>query len=403
MHKILFVEGNVDGTVGGSYFSLLYLIKNIDKKRFNVSVVFYFNNPLIGMFKEAGAKVYVLKNFRSLNLFPNYRGSIRSPKMIYTFIQKIYNFLFIFINKAVKYTFFIKKNRFDIVHLNNTINKNHEWMLASILASIPCVTHESGINNSFSKTARFFARRLNKIICISKAVQKCLINNKIDIHNSIIIYNGINPIDIKVNIQPEKLRKKYGIDIDSFVVGVVGNIKPWKGQKTLIEAINILKNKNSKMIYCFFVGGTSNEVKEYKSELKNLIERYGINEFVFFTDYVKNPADYMNMFDIVIHTSIEPEPFGRVLLEAMSLKKPLIATSIGAPLEIIKNQETGILVKPNDPVDLADAIILLMKDSILRQSLVEEAFSCLLANFSIEANVGSTQTVYDCILEPFEA
>ena len=399
-YKILFVEGNKDGTIGGSYFSLLYLIRNLDQKRYLPGVVFYFHHSLIDEFEAAGAKVFVLNTPRPINVAEySTLSKVVLLKNILKLFQKGYNFFRLFLFRSLELLHFLKKRQIDIVHLNNSIVKNHEWMLACLLGSIKIMTHERGINQTFSKTSRFFGNRLDKIICISDAVRSNFIQKGFGSHNLATIHNGLNPGDCRVSIAANQLRQQHALRSDLPVVGVVGNIKPWKGQSVLLEAVKILRDRYRFTCYGFFVGSTPQDTLDYKRELDTFLSQNELHDCVTFTGYVKNPADYMNLFDVVVHTSIEPEPFGRVLLEAMALKKPLIATAIGAPMEILVPGVTGLLVKPGDGPALAKAIYALIQDKDRARQMGRKGYERLLSHFSIGSNVKATESIYDNLLQ----
>ena len=109
----------------------------------------------------------------------------------------------------------------------------------------------------------------------------------------------------------------------------------------------------------------------YRDKLDHIIKENKLNQHIIFTGFQENVANYINLMDIIIHSSILPEPFGRVILEAMSLKKPIIATNFGAPPEIIKNGETGFLVPPGDHIELYRTInrLLVQPDLSIKMGL----------------------------------
>ncbi|MES9909074.1 MAG: glycosyltransferase family 4 protein, partial [Candidatus Thiodiazotropha sp.] len=116
------------------------------------------------------------------------------------------------------------------------------------------------------------------------------------------------------------------------------------------------------------------------------------------TGYIKNVSDYLNTLQIVLHTSIEPEPFGRVLIEAMSLSKPLVAAGDGAVPEIVVNEKTGLIFKPGDHECLAELVIKLLQHKQYAENLGKEGYKRLLEYFHINVNIEKTQLLYDKIL-----
>jgi glycosyltransferase involved in cell wall biosynthesis len=98
--------------------------------------------------------------------------------------------------------------------------------------------------------------------------------------------------------------------------------------------------------------------------------------------------------DVVVHTSILPEPFGRVIIEAMAMAKPVIATSMGGPLEIISHGVDGILVRENDPKELAGAIYELLQNSERRALMAQNARKTIEDRFSMDTFKREMEQVY---------
>jgi glycosyltransferase involved in cell wall biosynthesis len=102
--------------------------------------------------------------------------------------------------------------------------------------------------------------------------------------------------------------------------------------------------------------------------------------------------------DVAIHASTNPEPFGRVLIEAMALGRPLVAPREGGPLEIVVDGETGILVPPRDASALAAAIERLIDDPELRRRMGDAGRARVDAVFDIRHHVRAMEAVFDEML-----
>lgn len=398
--RILYCESNTDGTVGGSFFSLLYLVEGIDKAYFDPVVIFHSDNSLVPTYRKSGIDTRIQRKptpygfaqrISKYGLAGNVLGKTLSP------IQKMLNFSRFLINPVFRKYYYLKKNKIDIVHLNNSIIRNNDWMIAAFWARIPCITHERGINAHYPKLARWIAQRLDAIVCISNAVADNLKQKGVPENNIRIIYNGLDPEIVKVTRQSLELRDEYGIQHDAPIIGIIGNIKQWKGQKSVVLATALVK-KQFKEIRCFIVGDTADADIDYKYELDELIRKHGLEENIIFTGHQSNVADYMNLMDVVIHASVLPEPFGRVLIEAMAMKKPLIGARAGAVPEIIINNKTGLTFQPDNANNLASCIISLLKDPDLARNMGAEGYARLIDDFSIQSNVQKTTAIYDSIL-----
>jgi glycosyltransferase involved in cell wall biosynthesis len=105
-------------------------------------------------------------------------------------------------------------------------------------------------------------------------------------------------------------------------------------------------------------------------------------------------ADYIQVMDIVVHASIDPEPFGRVLIEAMAMRKPVIGSHGGAVPEIVQENVTGMTFVPGDWQALATAIQSLLDNPARRQEMGEQAFRRLTEQFDVRANVARTSEIY---------
>lgn len=399
--KILYCEGNTDGTVGGSYFCLLYLVKGLDRRRYEPIVVFHTAHALLADFHEAGVRTYIWPKpdpFMFGDRLCRRPGVVLLIQKAGLLVQKLLNFLRLFFFPALAHTWFLMREGVKIVHLNNTIQYNHDWMLAARLARIKCVVHERGINGSFLSAAKHFARRLDAVICISNAVRENLHEKGLDYGNLVMIHDGMDPYGIRTQTPPDVLRAAYGIQPGAFVVGMVGNIKEWKGQHTVIRAIDRVR-RGFPSVRCIFVGETGPEHLEYGRGLRELVSALGLDHHIIFAGYQKHVADYLMMFDVVIHASVSPEPFGMVILEAMACKKPVVGARSGAIPEIIQEGETGLTFCPGDYEQLAGAIVRLLGDPQSASALGRKGFDRLVNEFHISRNVESIQRLYENVLD----
>jgi glycosyltransferase involved in cell wall biosynthesis len=396
MKNILYCEHNVDGTIGGSYYSLFYLVTGLDKTLFRPVVVFYKDNMMVGKLKEAGIETMVIEPPTPVLLSCANSGN-ESKGMRSGFlkvIRKTSNFFKLFLLPTLRNYFLLGRHRIDIVHLNNSILHNHDWMLAAMLRNIPCITHERGINNAFPYLARFFGKRLRAVICISDAVKQNMRAHGVDYENMVTIHNGFDPDTAVVRIAPEVIRERHGIREGDLTLGIVGNIKEWKGQETVVRSIAILKNKYPN-VKCLIVGDTSEGDRYYEKRIRDLIDRMDLIRNIIFTGFQKNVPDYINVMDILIHASIDPEPFGRVLLEGMALKKPLVGANGGAVPEIVEEGVSGLTFIPGDPESLAAAISTIASDRERMRRMGDIGYRRLMERFHIRQNLESTERIYE--------
>lgn len=386
--RILYVDSNVDGTIGGAYFSLLYLVTELDRGRYEPLVAFSASTSLAPQFEAVGVRTVV----RPLAPAVKFRGRVGR------LAAKPANFLLGFVLEPIRLAQFLRRQRVSLVHLNNSIIRNHPWMVAALLARVPCVTHERGINERFSLRTRLLARSLRAVICISAAVRDNLVSKGLGRLHLVTIPNGLDPESMCARREAAQVRAELGLAPEQRLIGVIGNVKPWKGQEVVVRAMGLLRDRYPDLA-CVFVGDTSQGERDYVRRIESLAEELGLAQRIKITGYRSDVADYLAALDIQVHASIAPEPFGRVLLEAMAFSKPLVASGGGAVPEIVIDGETGLLFQPGAPEDLARCIGRLLDDPALAGQMGRAGLARLQEHFSIAANVRETQILYARLLD----
>jgi glycosyltransferase involved in cell wall biosynthesis len=390
--RMLFIEGNRDGTVGGSYFVLLDLVRGLDRSRYYPIVGFHRENYLMDSFRAAGAEVVLFENLKPVVFGSEFLNQALLP------IKKLGNLYRGLFAQARIYTRYLREQKIDMVNLNNSMTRNHAWMLAARHAGVPCITHEMGINQHYSLISRVLGRRLDRIIAVSHAVHDAMRRRGVDYPNIQVVHNGIDLSRYQLNETPDQLRQKHNIPAGVPVIGVVGNIREWKGQETLVRATALLAEKYPG-IRCLLVGDCGKADRAYGERLERIARELGIEQQIVRTGYQRNAIDYMELMDVVTHTSIHPEPFGIVTLEAMSRAKPLVSTTIGGPAEVVVNGESGLLVDVGKPRDLAAAVDRYLSDPEYARRIGAAGFERMAKHFGMKQCVEKTMAVYAEVLQ----
>jgi glycosyltransferase involved in cell wall biosynthesis len=386
--KVLYVEGNLDGTIGGSFFSLLFLVTGLDRKLYLPVVVFYARNPLLDRFKQAGIDTRVIVPRRPITL----------RSLAGRWISKAANFIKGFVVEPLQIACLLRREGIDIVHLNNSITSNHVWMLAARFARVACVSHERGINASFSGRSRWLGRGLDAVICISGAVQDNFARAGLYDLKLNTIYNGLDPEEMAPRRSRDEICQELGVDSAKRFVGIVGNVRHWKGQEVVIRALSRLGSKFDDVV-CLIIGDADSANQQYRDHITNTLNELGLGGRVVITGYKVRVADYISVLEVLIHASVMPEPFGRVLLEGMALRKPIVASRGGAVPEVVVHEVTGLLFSPGNHDDLAASLERLLDDPEGAAAMGVAGYERLMAEFSIEQNVRATESLYERVLE----
>ena len=215
----------------------------------------------------------------------------------------------------------------------------------------------------------------------------------------LVIFRGINTdfFDPSTTIESEedKLFKTWQLQIGKKTILLPGRLTSWKGQEIFIEALNKVNIELGHESFCAVILGNDQGRSVYKKKLLRLTEQYRLTNQVRFIDHCNNMALAYKISDIVVSASIEPEAFGRISVEAQSMKKPILASNIGGSNETLINQKTGILFEAGNADSLAKNIIeMLNLDESTLKSMGIEGRKNVIKKFNIEKMCFSTYSEY---------
>ena len=219
-----------------------------------------------------------------------------------------------------------------------------------------------------------------------------------------VIFRGIN-VDYynQKNIsilKQEKLKQEWGLLSNKFIILMPGRLTYWKGQEKFIEGLNILIEDYNFTNFQAIMLGSDQGRTVYKKKLINLVERYSLNNKIKFIDHCKEMPLAYSLADVVVSSSIEPEAFGRVAVEAQSMAKPIIASNIGGSKETILNKKSGFLYKYDDPRELAkslNTVIQLSQDDL--QTMGNEGRKNITKKFDVETMCDTNLNEYKKLLK----
>lgn len=392
--RILYVECSLDGTVGGSHISLLYLVAGMKKLGYVPVVVFRSRHSLLSRFDELGITIHIL---------PGRRHWKSDNRLLAPFVRIMNSFVSRLANVVSFARIFalLGKERIALVHTNNSVfDSALSWLLAAKLRGIPCVAHERGFTVDCPPFIGLAVRNFAAIICISDAVRRSMLALNLGRLKLVTVHNGIDVTQSQATRTTTEIREEFGIAPSRQIVGIVGNIQPWKGQDVVIRAVALLR-KEVPDIVCLIIGDVSKSFQldvAYLDSLQRLIADEKLHGHVIMTGYRRDVASYMNAMDVVIHSSIDPEPFGRVLLEAMSVRKPLVAAAAGGVPEIVVDGTTGFLFTPGDATELAAHLCDLLRDMGKRTLMGNNGYDRVVSEFNVNRTTEAISEVYKSAL-----
>ena len=199
-----------------------------------------------------------------------------------------------------------------------------------------------------------------------------------------VVHNGIDaaPFDAVTPEVAARTRMSLGTPSDAPVAIHVGRFHHWKGQHVMIRALAGIP-----AMHAWIVGAPLFGEDAFAAGLRTLAAGLGVQDRVHFTGFRDDVPALLRAADVVVHSSVYPEPFGRVIVEGMLAGRPVIAADAGGVREIVTADATGILVPPDDPPALTAALLRVVNDPARAKAMAARGRAHALEAFSVAAMV----------------
>ena len=353
--RILAVDQS--GVLGGAELSLLEIVKAL---RARAEVVLFDDGPFRTALDRAGVTVNVF-NSGALREVRKRGGSV--PKW------RAFKDIVSLVRATVK-----RARRADVIYAN-TQRAMVIGALAGRFARKPVVWHLRDIVSSEHFGGKQLAiikwcakLGLAHVIANSAASKRAFVElTNFDSKRVDVVFNGISaaPFDALADVPQATLRSLLNLPQQGFLVGSFSRLAHWKGQHVLLEAVVLNPH-----MHAVLVGAPLFGEDDYEATLRAFVVNHGIGDRVHFLGFQNDIAACMRAVDVVVHTSITPEPFGRVIVEGMLAQRPVVAARAGGVVEIIDDGVNGLLCTPGDAHGLADTLAELRANESLREQLV---------------------------------
>lgn len=260
--------------------------------------------------------------------------------------------------------------------------------VAAKLAGKPLVWHlrDLLVPEHFSATSRTVAITFANwgaasVIANSRATAEAFTSAGGRKDRLITIHNGVReaPFDAVTEGEAAATRASLAVPCGVPLVGLFGRLAPWKGQHVLLEALRDLRE-----VHAVLVGDAQFGEAEYVAALRRRVDDLGLGSRVQFLGFREDVPALMKACDVIVHASVAPEPFGRVIVEGMLARRPVVATRGGGVTEIIDDGVTGVLVAPGDVGDLTKRLAELLGSPSLQNRLANAGRSNVLGKFSVD-------------------
>jgi glycosyltransferase involved in cell wall biosynthesis len=255
----------------------------------------------------------------------------------------------------------INKENINVVHLNNGIAENLSALLAAKLLKKPIVAHVRGTEPLLS-FEKFLCKWISFYFMQNRTLMR-LWEKSVPKNRMVKIVNYVD-FELIPSAKPLKVREELGIPWDVPTIGFVGRLVEGKGLDIFLKAA--AKVVEQKVDARFIIVGSG----PLEENLKIMTANFGLSQNVIFTGWRSDVLRMISCFDVLIQATTNfPESFGNTIIEAMAVNKPVIASKVSGPDEIVLDGETGFLVEPGNVEQLVEKIFVILEDKKLAEEL----------------------------------
>ncbi|MGB3790806.1 MAG: glycosyltransferase family 4 protein [Phormidesmis sp.] len=353
--KILFLDQS--GTPGGAELCLLDIAKP------------YRDQSMVGLLADGPFRLLLEQHQIPVTVFTTRAIDVRKESSLLQSLSSVSQLLPLV--QSVANT----ARSYDLIYAN-TPKALVVGALASLLSRRPLVYHLHDIISSdhFSRINRTvlvtLANRVaTLVIANSQASQAAFVAAGGRSQLCRVVYNGFDSQQYAIaSAEIDRLRADLQLT-NGFWIGHFSRLSPWKGQHVLLEALTLCPDDTKAIL----VGDALFGEDDYVAQLHQQVERLGLQDRVRFLGFRSDIPQLMNACDLVTHTSTAPEPFGRVIVEAMLCGTPVIAAAAGGATELVNSGENGWLCPPEKPALLADTILSCRNESQQTEQIAQVA------------------------------
>ncbi|MBR9977425.1 MAG: glycosyltransferase family 4 protein [Bacteroidetes bacterium] len=391
VRRILYVHHGKG--IGGAPLSLLYLIRGLDRTRYEPTVLCLHESEAADLFRNAGIETVVessLHDFSHTNVlwYPWWQA----PKLFLRAVQSLPTYL-----RARR---FLRNGDYDAVHLNT-----------STLTAVGMAAHDEGLRvvwhvreplqRGYSGLRRAIIRRiidryadLILPICHYDAAQ---LHPSPKIH---VVYNFIDFSQFDADLDGETVRRELNIDNEQQVITMLGGVNPIKGTREFVDAALRVHPDHPDAV--FLIAGPLpddscrnriNGMRVYRESVFSRLPQMQ-SDFIRFIGVRNDIPQILAASDILCFPSTVPH-FARPVIEASAMGVAVIASDLGGPRELLRHGETGLLVPPSEPAALAEAIRHLIGDPASKREMGRRGIAFARKHFDAEKNIATVIGLYD--------
>jgi len=282
----------------------------------------------------------------------------------------------------------IEKEQPDLIHVNDIW-----WVPQTLRAAagfeVPVVAHVRQ-EIEMPKVHRYELGRPDLVLAISSQVRKSLVAAGVVPERLVTLYSGLDLVKLQDCADVRGCRQQLGISDEALVLGTVANLFPRKGYEVMLEALPAIRSSCPKAEYVIVGTGDS----KFEQRLQTAVRERGLERAVHFLGFQESVYPCLAAMDLYVHPALM-EGFGIAVLEAMALRKAVVASRTGGIPEIVREGETGLLVPPGEAGALAQAVTTLLNDSARRIRMGLAGRVRIESAFSVDIMMNGLASAYD--------
>ncbi len=408
--NVLYVDVSPDSTYGGSKRVLTNILGALDRDRFTPHALFardgaYVQDAIdLGVWTAVEESIATQPVFASYMFHPHALRALRPgdprpesrPLMRRAArdVRSLARLWWIDRRRARALSAFLPPN-VDLIHVNGHLWHDYRWLHVAESLGVPLVTHQHGIWRRPPLAFRRAASRIDRIVCLTEERARLLTEACGPNTRTVTIPNGLDLDALRITASRADVRHALGLADDERLITTVGHLKPWKGQHLAVGAAARLAARGVRFRW-LLVGAVADDA--YGEFIRSEISREGLAGHVELAGARSDAMTIVSAADLAVHTSIEPEPFGMVVIEAMAVGTPVIGPDGGAIPSLVRDGVDGRLYPPGDAAALASMIGDMLGDPECRDRFAEAARGRVETSFTLAQQVAHLQRTYEELL-----
>jgi glycosyltransferase involved in cell wall biosynthesis len=365
---VLFVHGITE--IGGAERELLAMLDRLPQRGYRPIVVCQDRGPLVVELERRGIETRMapMPPWRKLFAYPQRAGAVRALHDVIAAVRPV------------------------LIHVNDIWWVPQTRCAVEGLAPVPIVAHVRQEIEP-AKAGRYELAQADLVFPVSRQIQRSLEKGGVRPERLRTLYSGLDMTRVVDQKSGLDARRRFGIPAEAPVIGTVANLFERKGYEVMIEALPTIV-KTSPAVHYLIVGSGD---AAYEARLKAMAEALRLESRVHFAGFQQSVYPCLAAMDLYVHPALM-EGFGIAVLEAMAMRKPVVATTTGGLPEIVQEGETGMLVPPGDSKALAKAVSSLLQDSARCRQFGEAGRARVAAHFTVEAMMDGLVSGYESLL-----